>query len=189
LPSNAAEIARRHNPDDWTRTLAYRDRADLPFDQNSVPRTKPVLLDTTVYVDALSPWGLPSGIAALMKRNPVLHSSVACAELSTMFGYLDPAHELTARNRGGLERALERIPTRDIRSPSPEAWIEAAVLAGILGRVQGHAKAARRDLLLDALLFLNAIELGCVLVSRNIRHMDLLSQLRPQVQLLLYDRT
>jgi hypothetical protein len=189
LPSNAAEIARRHNPDDWTRTLAYRDRAYLPFDLSGVPSAKPVLLDTTVYVDALSPWGLPDGIASLIRRNRVFHSSVACAELSTTFGYLDPAHQLTARNRGGLERALARIPTKDIRSPSPEAWIEAAVLAGILARIQGHAKAARRDLLLDALLFLNAIELGCVLVSRNIRHMDLLSQLRPQAQLLLYERT
>jgi hypothetical protein len=75
-----------------------------------------------------------------------------------------------------------------MRSPSVEAWIEAAVHAGILARIQGHAKSARRDLLLDALLFVSAIELGCVLVSRNIRHMDLLSQLRPEAQLLLYER-
>ena len=188
MPSNAAEVARRHNPDDWTRALAYRDRADLPFDLRGVPSATQVMLDTTVYVDALSPWGLADGVAALIARNPVFHSSVACAELAITFGYLDPAHELTATNRSGLERALARIPTEIVRSPSSEAWIEAAVLAGILGRTQGYPKAARRDLLLDALLFLSAIELGCVLLSRNIRHMDLLSQLRPDGQILLYDR-
>ena len=74
-----------------------------------------------------------------------------------------------------------------VRAPSESAWVEAAVMAGILARTQGYARNARRELLLDALLLLTAIETRCVLVSRDIRHMDLLTQLRPDARILLYD--
>jgi hypothetical protein len=145
------------------------------------------MLDTTVYVDALGPRELPSAIATLLRKNNIVHAAVAGAELAITFGHLDPAHPSTPRNRTALEQALGRVPMEDARAPSPQAWVEAAVLAGILARVQGHAKGARRDLLLDALLLLTAVEAGCVLVSRNIRHMDLLTRLRPDAGLLLYD--
>jgi hypothetical protein len=145
------------------------------------------MLDTTVYVDALGPHGLPDALVALLGRNAVVHAAVACAELAITFGHLDPAHPSTVRNRSALEAMLREVSMEAAFGPSPQAWIEAAVLAGILARIQGYAKAARRDLLLDSLLLLTAIEAGCVLVSRNIRHMDLLTRLRPDARILLYD--
>jgi hypothetical protein len=43
-------------------------------------------------------------------------------------------------------------------------------------------------LLNDALIFLSADEADAVLVSRNVKDMDLLLQLRPNVRVLLYDQ-
>ena len=78
-------------------------------------------------------------------------------------------------------------PTRII-TPSADAWIEAAVIAGILARVQGYPRENRRALLNDALMLLAAVEAGAVLISRNIRDMDLLLRFRPEASVLLYDR-
>lgn len=85
-------------------------------------------------------------------------------------------------------------------APSAAAWTEAAVVAGILARTQGLAvprqrltedqaccqRGRRRELLLDALLYLTAIEQNMLLISGNIRHMDLLMQLLPSANVLLY---
>lgn len=62
-------------------------------------------------------------------------------------------------------------------------------MAGILARTQGLARDDRRKLLNDALILLTAAEAQAVLVSRNLKDMDLLLRLRPDVQVLLYDTT
>jgi hypothetical protein len=72
--------------------------------------------------------------------------------------------------------------------PSDEVWIEASILAGVLARTQGVAKADRRRLLNDALLFLTAAETGAILISRNLKDLDLLLQMKPGVGVLLYIR-
>jgi hypothetical protein len=85
-------------------------------------------------------------------------------------------------------------------APSASAWTEAAVLAGILARTQGLAvpkralnpdlaccqQGRRRGLLLDALIYVTAVEHDMLLISANIRHMDLLLQLHPTGNVLLY---
>jgi hypothetical protein len=90
-----------------------------------------------------------------------------------------------------------------IVAPSAAAWTEAAVLAGILARPQGLATSTRtltpdqaccqqgrrRELLLDALIYLTVVEQDVVLISANIRHMDLLLQLCPTGNVLLYRPT
>lgn len=74
------------------------------------------------------------------------------------------------------------------------------VRAGILARTQGLAvpkralnadrlccqEGRRRELLLDALIFLTAVEQDMLLISANIRHLDLLLQLHPAPNVLLY---
>jgi predicted nucleic acid-binding protein len=187
LPFDLERALGGHDPNAWTATLAYRPRSALPFDASAVPPERPLSLDTTVYVDALRPRGLPPAIAALVATNPIVHSAVACAEIAVSIGHLDPAHPGTARTRAALEDLLERIDRGTVHAPDPEVWVEAALLAGILARTQGLAKPARRDLLFDALILLAAAEAGCVLVSRNIRHMDLLTRLRPDAAIILYD--
>jgi hypothetical protein len=171
LPSNPGELLARHDPAAWTRTLAYRARANLAFDARAIDAATPVMLDTTVYLDALKAPGLPTAIATLVARNVVLHCSIACAELAVSVGHLDPAHPRTAGHRRPLIDVLSRMaPTR------------------IVAPTQGHAREARRAVLHDAMMLLTAVEAGAVLISRNIRHMDLLLRFRPDAQVLLYDR-
>jgi hypothetical protein len=188
LTSNPGELLGRHDTTAWTRTLAYRARAELPFDARAVSGATPVMLDTTVYLDALKAPGLPMPIAALVARNVVLHCSIACAELAVRVGHLDPAHPLSARHRAPLVEILSRMVPARIVAPSADAWTEAAVVAGILARIQGFAREARRAVLYDAMMLLTAIEARAALISRNVRHMDLLLRFRSDAQVLLYDR-
>ena len=92
LPCDPGELLARQAPSAWTRTLAYRPRNELPFDAGTVGAATRVMLDTTVYLDALKPRGLPETIARLVARNVVLHCAIACAELAVSVGHLDPAH-------------------------------------------------------------------------------------------------
>ena len=50
-----------------------------------------------------------------------------------------------------------------------------------------HAKRAER-VLHDAMMLLTAVEAGAVLISRNVRDMDLLLRFGPNARVLLYDR-
>jgi hypothetical protein len=189
LPSDPGELLARHNPAAWISTLAYRARSALPFDAGAVGGATPVMLDTTVYLDALKTPGLPSPIATLVARNVVLHCSIACAELAVSVGHLNPAHPQTARHRTPLIDILSRmVPTRVV-APSADAWTEAAIVSGILARTQGYAREARRAVLHDAMMLLTAAEAGAVLISRNVRDMDLLLRFWPKAQVLLYDRS
>ena len=147
------------------------------------------MLDTTVYLDALKAAGLPIAIATLVARNVVLHSAIACAELVVSVGHLDPAHPRTDRHRTPLIDILSRMAPTRIVAPSADAWTEAAIVAGILARTQGYAREARRAVLHDAMILLTAVEAGAVLISRNVRDMDLLLRFWPNAQVLLHDRT
>jgi hypothetical protein len=125
LSSNPGELLARHDPASWIRTLAYRARAELPFDAGAVGGGTPVMLDTTVYLDALKPPGLPTAIATLVARNVVLHCSIACAELAVSVGHLDPSHAQTARHPAPLIDILSRMAPPRIMAPDADAWTEA----------------------------------------------------------------
>ena len=188
MPCSPVELLARHDPSAWTRTLAYRARAELPFDATSVGGATPVMLDTTVHLDAFKPPGLPATIARLVARNVVLHSAIACAELALSVRHLDPAHPRTAAHRAPLVEILSRMAPARIMAPSADAWTEAALIAGIIARIQGYQRDSRREVLNDALMLLTAMEAGATLISRNVRHMDLLLRFRPNAEVLLYDR-
>ena len=188
MPSSPGDLLARHDPSAWTRTLAYRPRTDLPFDAALVGAATLIMLYTTVYLDALKAPGLPASIATLVARNVVLHSAIACAELAVSVGHLDPTHPRTEAHRLPLVETLSRIAPTRIMAPSADAWTEAALIAGILARIQGYQRESRREVLNDALMLLTAMEAGATLISRNVRHMDLLLRFRPDAQVLLYDR-
>ena len=188
MPSNPGELLDRHDPSAWTRTLAHRRRAELPFNAGAIDAAIPVMLDTTVYLDALRPPGLPGAIASLIARNVVVHCAIACAELAVSTGHLDPARPHTASHRATLVETLARMAPTRIVAPSADDRTEAASIAGILARIQGCPRDSRWALLNDALMMLTAIEAGAALISRNIRHMDLLLRFRPDARMVLYDR-
>ena len=155
--------------------------------------------DTSVYIQRLR-GKLPEAIIACIDARPVRHSAVACGELAISAGLLDPSHPGTARNRAAITTLLGTISATDIVAPSPAAWAEAGMLAGILARTQystlpRHARSpeqavgqdgVRRRLLNDALLFLGAREAGAILVSMDRGDMDLLLRFHPDARVLLF---
>ena len=201
MPSDTlGAFARRHNPARHTRTLRYRLDADLPFNPGAAPPL-PLLLDTTVYLDR-SAGKLPPGIRALIatRRHLVHNCGVACAELAISIGLLNPSDPRTSATIAVIQAHLDQMQNDAAVAPSAAAWTEAAVLAGILARTQGLAvprpnlspdqaccqEGRRRELLLDALLYLTAKEQNMLLLSGNVRHMDLLMQVCPSYNVLLY---
>ncbi len=138
-----------------------------------------------VYTDMLR-GSLPPAVKALLDRALVFHSAVARAELALNIAILDPRHPETAVVRALLEGILTRMAGLRLIAPSTSAWTDAGLLAGILARLQGYKAGDRRRIFNDALLLMAAREHGLTLLSRNVKDMDLLTQLRPDAKLMLY---
>jgi predicted nucleic acid-binding protein len=188
LKSDVQSIISRHDSAGWSRPLAHRPKADLPFDPFQVSAGVALLFDATVYIDHLK-GQLPTSIVKLMASRTILHGAPALAEIAVTIGALDPADRRTRATLTPIIEMLARMNPARIIAPSHEVWLEAAVMAGILARTQGIPKQDRRKFLNDALLFLQAADSGSVLVSRNSRDFDLLLQLKPQVGVLLYEKS
>ena len=187
LSSDVQSIIARHDPGHWSRALAHRPKADLPFDPLQVPAGVSLLFDATVYIDQLK-GELPRSIVKLMASRTILHGAPALAELAVTIGALDPADHRTRATLIPIVEMLTRINPARIIAPSYEVWLEASIIAGILARTQSIPKRDRRKFLNDTLLFLQAADSGSVMISRNSRDLDLLLQLKPQADVLLYDR-
>jgi hypothetical protein len=187
LNSDVQSIIARNDPGRWSRPLAHRTKTDLPFDPLLVPAGVSLLFDATVYIDLLK-GQLPRPIVNLAASRTILHGAPALAELAVTIGVLDPADRRTQATLIPIIETLTRINPTRIVAPSYEVWLEAAVIAGILARTQAIPKQDRRKFLNDTLLFLQAVDAGAVLVSRNSRDLDLLLQIKPQATVLLYDK-
>jgi hypothetical protein len=188
LSSDVQSIISRHDPARWSRTLAHRPKAELPFDPFQVPSTAPLLFDATVYIDQLK-GELPRPIVDLVATRTILHGAPALAELAVTIGALKPADRRTQAALTAIIDVLTRVNPSRIIVPNYEIWLEAAVMAGILARTQAIPRQDRRKFLNDTLLFLQAADAGAVMISRNSRDLDLLLQIKPQVGVLLYDKS
>ena len=105
---------------------------------------------------------------------------MALAELTHLFGRLDPKHPGTAPTLRELTGIVADIPERRLSMPSPQAFGEAGMLAGLAARLSGrpHGQAA----LNDALLHLQAAEGGRMLVTRNAGDFGWLRRLSPRAE-------
>ena len=187
MRSDVSSIISRHDPARWSKTLAHRPKAELPFDPFQVPAKSALLFDATVYIDQLK-GELPRPIVDLVAARTILHGAPALAELAVTIGALDPADRRTQATLTPIVEVLTRINPARIIVPRHEIWLEAAVMAGILARTQAIPKQDRRKFLNDTLLFLLAAGASAVMISRNSRDLDLFLQMKPQVAVLLYDR-
>ena len=188
MSSDVQSIISRHDPARWLRTLKHRPKAELPIDPLQVPAKAPLLFDATVYIDQLK-GQLPRPVVDLIAARTILHGAPALAELAVTIGALDPADRRTQATLIPIIDVLTRINPARIIAPSNEIWLEAAVMAGILARTQAIPKPDRRKFLNDTLLFLQAADVGAVMISRNSRDLDLLLQIKPRVGVLLYDKS
>lgn len=175
---------RRLKPQSAKGAAIRRNDQALPFVSGPTAAGLPILLDTTVYIDALQD-RLPDEVLDLMSVRQAHHSAIAVGELAHNFGRLDPNHSGTAGVLRILKKAIDRIPRHRLSAPSPRVLVEAAILSGMVARARG-LKASHRLLYNDAILFLQALEQGCALLSRNIVDFDLLQQALPSGRILLY---
>jgi hypothetical protein len=188
LSFDLAATLRRLKPQRRIGSLQRRADADLTFVEAPATAGLPLLLDTTVYIDMLQR-RLPSEVKDLLGGRQINHSAVAVAELSHPLGRLDPAHPKTAGTVSAVRAAIAAIPDHRLRAPSVQAMIEAGILTGLIARLQGLPKTNRQPLLNDAMLFLQALEGACCLLSRNVSDLDLLQQLAPAGRVLFYRQT
>jgi len=150
----------------------------------SIPEAGPeLLLDTSVYVDVIQ-GRAPSEVEGLLGLRILNHSSVALAELTHLFGRLDPSHPGTRSTLATLRQAIAMIPSHRLTSPSIRAFAESGMLAGLAARLTGGAHTPA--MLNDAVLLLHAMESGRWLLTRNIKHFDHLQQLAPRARILFY---
>lgn len=177
---------RRLKPEKHLRALTPRDPAHLPFLTKLQPPFPALLLDTTVYIDALQ-GRLPDSAEVPLKTASLWHCTVTEAELSALAGLLDPRHPDTAKVIAQIDESIGRRPEHRILAPDREVWREAGILAGLLARLQNYGASERRKALNDALIFLTAAKHGCVVMTRNISEFDLLMQLDPRGHAVFYN--
>lgn len=177
---------RRLKPEKRTGALTPRSDADLPFAETAPAAGAPLLLDTTVYIDTLQK-RLPEAVKGLLRARSINHSAIAAAELAHAFGRLNPVHPDSAATLGAIGDVIIRnMPPHRLASPSIQATVEAGIVSGMIARLHGLAPVDRQPLLNDAMLFLQAMENGSVLLTRNIADMDLIQQLVPPGRVLFY---
>ncbi len=177
---------RRLKPEKRQKQLEYRDRIQLRFLPSLKPPFPKLLLDTTVYIDALQ-GNLPDYVEIALRAGRLWHSTVTEAELAALAGLLDPKHPNTASVIAQIAASIELRPEHRILAPDREIWREAGILAGLLARLQQFGKNEQRKTLNDALIYLTASKNGCVVLTRNVSDFDLLMQLDAKGQAVFYD--
>jgi hypothetical protein len=128
----------------------------------------------------------PAGADNLLEVRIVNHSTVCLAELTHLFGRLDPTHPDTKGVLREIRRTIEDIPDHRLSSPSETAMGEAGMLAGLVTRLSGDDRSEKSALLNDASLYLQALERGWIILTRNSREFDYFDQLLPAARILFY---
>ena len=143
------------------------------------------MLDTCVYIDGLQ-GRAPEVVAILLDIRLVNHSMVAIQELMHTVGVLDPAHPGTKTAVRQIETVINGMPPHRIFAPDADVLGRAALLSGILCRIQGYQRDARLRALQDCVLFLQSMKLGLTVLTANVSDFDFLLQLIPTGRVLFY---
>jgi predicted nucleic acid-binding protein len=144
-----------------------------------------LLLDTCVYVDILQ-HRAPDRVKTLLAARLCNHSGVALAELTHLFGRLDPRDERTGRALGEISGVIADMPAHRLSPPSLNVLGEAGILAALATRLAGVGSGREQALLNDATVYLQAVEQGQTVLTRNIREFDWFDQLLPSNRVLFY---
>ena len=180
-------MLRRLKPEKRRHPLGGRSASALSFVEHASGLPRALLYDTTVYVDILQ-GRFPKAGELVIRAADAWHSTVTEAELIAPCGFLDPDHPHTPGTVKQIIEVIERRPAHRTIAPDREIWLVAAVLSGILARLQGYGRPERRRVLNDALIFATARKHGMAVLTRNLDDFDLLQQLDPAGQVLFYQR-
>jgi len=153
----------------------------------------PVLLDTNVFINALTGRG-PVLLRQMLQALPRFFVAAPTrAELSWLAGRLDPAHPGTARVLAETEGVQARIDPVMVLSPDDGTWRAAGERAGRVARYlaggsrQIHTAFDRMELIHDALIALLAARAGCTVVTED-RDFIAFAQFDRQLRVVFYDR-
>jgi hypothetical protein len=176
----------------WARfdprsTLARRPDAELPFIGEEHIAGLALLLDTCVYIDQLQD-RTPVLVDHITATRQVKHSSVAVQELMHAVGVLNPDDPRTPKVVAEIRGLIRSMPPYRIFVPDIDVLGRAALLSGIVCRLQGYAADRKFRALQDCVLLLQAQKLGLTLLSANIADFDILLQLQPSARVMFYRR-
>ncbi len=131
------DAARRWARFDRHRTLARRRDEQLPFVNASLIAGQGLLLDTCVYIDQMQNRS-PPVLEDLIAQRQVNHSTVAIQELMHAVGVLQPSDGRTTGVIAEIGKQIKAMPQHRIFVPDREVLARAALLSGILCRLQGY---------------------------------------------------
>lgn len=186
MPFDFDRAVRWAKPDHW-RPLTYRPDEALPFLGSTAEPGAALLLDTSVYIDQMQ-GRAPQVVGELVYLRAVNHSSVAIVELMHPVGRLDPSHPDTPAAVAAILSAIRAMPPHRVFEPDVDILGRAAILAGVLARLQGYSADDRLRALHDCVIFVQALKLGFTVLTRNSKDYDLLLQMVPAGRALLYRR-
>ena len=158
----------------------------------AVPRG-PVLLDTNVFINALTGRG-PAVLRQMLEILPRFFIGAPTrAELAWLAGRLDPMHPGTPRVLAAADGVQARINPVMVLVPDDTEWRAAGQRAGEVAR--GYAGGARGiltaldriELMHDALIAVLAIRAGCTVVTED-RDFAAFARLDATLRVLFYDR-
>lgn len=182
-----ARALRRIKPQRAASDVQRRSLANLPTVQAPISAGAELLLDTCVYIDVLQ-GRTPEAVDDLLQARIVNHSTVCLSELTHLFGRLDPTHSGTKGVLREIRRVIEDMPGHRLSAPTANAMGEAGMLAGLAARLSGAASGGSQTLLNDAGIYLQALERGWIVITRNVRDFELFDQLLPAGRVLFYER-
>jgi len=185
LAFDLAATLRRLKPAKRVAPLTRRADNELQFVGETIVSGPGLLLDTSVYIDVLQ-GRAPRAVKDLLLAREVNHSSVALAELVHLFGRLDPSHKDTASVLAPIGAAIAEIRPHRLTAPTIQALAEAGIVTGMIARLTDLPKVDRQPMLNDATMFMQALENGFTMLTRNISDMDFIEQLAPVGRVLFY---
>lgn len=182
-----SESLRGLKPEKHMGTLERRPDETLAWAADEPPIGGPLFLDTSVYLDVLQGRS-PTEVDTLLTYRLCHHSAVCLSELTHAFGRLNPKHPSTKAALEAIAATVEDIPVHRLHAPDAEIWGQAGVLAGLLFRLSNLPKdeGHERRFVNDALIFLQARQLGASVLTGNVRDFDFLLQLIPSARVILY---
>jgi predicted nucleic acid-binding protein len=179
------DAVRRWARFDPQRALTRRSDNELPFVNPGSIGGQGLLLDTCVYIDQMQDRS-PQILHDLIAQRQVNHSTVTIQELMHTVGVLNPSDARTATVIDVIGKQIRAMPRHRIFAPDTEILGRAALLSGILCRLQGYEKDGKLRALQDCVLFLQAQKLGLVVLTANVGDYGILLQLIPAGRVLFY---
>lgn len=128
----------------------------------------------------------PATLDDVMSARFIHHSTVAIQELMHTVGVLDPTDPRTAGAVAAVGAQIKLMRPHRVHTPDADVLGRAALMSGVLCRLQGYSKDDKLHALQDCVLFLQALKEGLTLLTANIGDFDILSQMLPGARMMFY---